>query len=113
MATPSALVQPRLGLGSGSAARALGRRRALWRVVLGLDADGLEAGASDAQRRRVIAARGALVLDQAPGFEATKDLVHRAALDLERLGQRQDGTVVALHGGAEDDGLGIAELGHG
>ena len=72
-----------------------------------------EAGAGDPERRRVVAARGALVIDQALGLEAAEDLVDGAALDLERLGQRQDRTVVALGGGAEDDGLGVAELGHG
>ena len=103
----------RLDSGLGRRRARVGRRRALWRVVLGLDADGLEAGAGDPQRRRVVAARGALVIDQALGLEAAEDLVDRAALDLEGLGQRQDGTVVALRGGAEDHGLGIAELGHG
>ena len=82
-------------------------------LALRLDADGFEAGAGDAQRRRVVAARGALVIDQALGLEAAEDLVDGAALDFEGLGQRQDGTVVALRGGAEDDGLGVAELGHG
>ena len=66
-----------------------------------------------ALERRVIAARGALVIDQALGLEAAEDLVDRTALDLERFGQRQDGTVVALGSGAEDHGLGVAELGHG
>ena len=71
-------------------------------VVLGLDADGLEACAGDPERRRVVAARGALVVDQALGLEAAEDLVDGAALDLERVGQRQDRTIVALRGGAED-----------
>jgi hypothetical protein len=103
----------RLDTGIGRRRARVGRGRALWRAVLGLDADGLEAGAGDAQRRRVVAARGAEVIDQALGLEAAEDLVDGAALDLERLGERQDGTVVALRDGAEDHGLGIAELRHG
>ena len=118
VAAPSASVAgaggvDRLDSGIGRRRARVGRRGALWRVVLGLDADGLEAGAGDPERRRVVAARGALVIDQALGLEAAEDLVDGAALDLERLGQRQDRAVVALRGGAEDDGLGIAELGHG
>jgi hypothetical protein len=53
------------------------------------------------------------VRNQALGFEAAEHLVDRTALDPERLGQGQDGAVVALRGSAEDDRLGIAELGHG
>jgi hypothetical protein len=45
-------------------------------------------------------------------FEAAEDLVDGAALELERLGQRQHGTIVALRRGAEDDGLSIADLRH-
>jgi hypothetical protein len=56
-------------------------------VVLGLDADGLEAGAGDAERRWVVAARGALVIDQAPGREAAENFVDGATVDLERIGQ--------------------------
>ena len=78
-----------------------------------LDADGFEAGAGDLERGRVVAARGAEVIDQALALEAAEDLGDGAALDFECLGQRQDGTVGALRGGAENDGLGIAELGHG
>jgi hypothetical protein len=52
------------------------------------------------------------MIDQGLGLEAAEDLGDGAALDLESLGQRQDGTIVALGGGAEDDGLGIAELDH-
>ena len=37
----------------------------------------------DPERRRVIAARGALVIDQALGLEAAEDLVDGTALDLE------------------------------
>src|SRR5919106_872791 len=102
------------GLDSGTGRRRarVARRRALWRVVLGLDADGLEAGAGDPERRRVVAARGALVVDQALGFEAAEDLVDGAALDLEALRPRQDRAIVALGSGAEDDRLGVAELRH-
>jgi hypothetical protein len=53
------------------------------------------------------------VIDQAIRLEAAEDLVDSAALDLEGLGQRQDRTVVALRGGAEDDSLSVAELCHG
>jgi hypothetical protein len=42
------------------------------------------------------------VIDQALGPEAAEDLVDGAALDLEVLRQRKDGTVVALRGGAKD-----------
>ena len=45
------------------------------------------------------------MVDQALGLEAAKDPVDGAALDPERLGQGQDRAVVALRGGAEDDGL--------
>jgi hypothetical protein len=69
------------------------------------DADGLQACAGDAPRRRVIAARRALVLDQALGLEAAEDLGEGATGQPEGLGQRQDRTVVALRGGAEDHGL--------
>ena len=100
------------GLGLTHGVRRLGGRRArvgpgggLWRVVLGLDADGLEAGAGDPEWRRVVAARGALVIDQALGLEAAEDLVDGAALDLEGLGQRQDRAVIALGSRTEDDGL--------
>jgi hypothetical protein len=53
------------------------------------------------------------VLDRAPGLDAAEDLADRATLDLERIGQGQDGTVVALRGGAENDGLDVAEFYHG
>jgi hypothetical protein len=86
-----------------------------WDVILALrlDADGFEAGAGDPERGRVVAPRGAPVLDQALGLKAAEHFVNGAALDPERIGQRQDGTVVSLRGGAEDHGLGVAELGHG
>ena len=58
-------------------------------------------------------AAATLVLDQAPGLEAAEDLADGAALDFKSLRQGQDGTVVALRGRAENDGLGVAELGHG
>jgi hypothetical protein len=99
--------------GFGCRGSGIGRRRALWGVGLDLDAGSLEAGAGNPERRRVVAARGALVLDQALGLEAPEHLVDGAALAPERLGQRQDGTVGALRGGAEDHGLGVAELDHG
>jgi hypothetical protein len=97
-----------LDSGIGRPRARVARRRALWRAVLGFDADGLQAGAGDPQRRRVVAARGALAVDQALSLEAAKHLVDGATLDLERLRERQDGTVIALRGGAEDDGLGVA-----
>jgi hypothetical protein len=43
------------------------------RVVFGLDTDGLEAGAGDSERRRIVAARDALVFDQDLGLEAAED----------------------------------------
>ena len=49
------------------------------------------------------------MIDQALGLEAAEDLGDGAALELEGVGQRQGGTVVALRGGAEDHELGIAE----
>jgi hypothetical protein len=100
------------GTGSVGCSFGLGQRRALWRVV-GLDTDGRETGAGDPKRRRVVAAPAAAAIDQALRLEAAEHLVDRAAPDLERLGQRQHGTVVALRGRAQDHGLGIAELGHG
>jgi hypothetical protein len=62
---------------------------------------------------RVIAAPAAAVLDQALRLEAAEHLVDGAAPDLERLGQRQHGTVVALRGGAQDHDLAITQRGHG
>ena len=53
---------------------------------------------------------GVEVIDQALALEAAEDLGDGAALDFECLGQRQDGTVVALRGGAENDGLALADL---
>ena len=80
----------------------VGGRGGIWRVVLGLDAESIEAGAGDAQRRRVVATRGAPVIVQALGLEAVEHLVDGAALDLERVGQRQNRPVVALGRSAED-----------
>ena len=51
--------------------------------------------------------------DQALVAEAVHHLGEGAALDLERLGQRQHREVGALRGGAEDHELGVAEPGHG
>jgi hypothetical protein len=53
------------------------------------------------------------VIDQAPALEAAQYLVDGTALDLERLGERQDRTIGALCRGAEDNELSIAELRHG
>jgi hypothetical protein len=56
----------------------LRQRGALRRVVLG-DADGFEARAGDAQRRRAIAARRTLMFHRVLGREAAHDLGKRAA----------------------------------
>jgi hypothetical protein len=51
--------------------------------------------------------------DQAAVAQALHHLGECAARELEGLGQRQNREIRALGGGAEDDGLGVAELGHG
>jgi hypothetical protein len=59
----------RLDSGIGRHCARVGLRRGgVAAGVLRLDADGLEAGAGDAKRRRVVAARSALVIDQALGL---------------------------------------------
>jgi hypothetical protein len=73
-------------------------------VVLGADGSHALAG-DDHPLRSAVATDDS---DQEPAAEAAEDLVDGAALDLERLGERQDRAVGALRGGAEDDSLGIA-----
>jgi hypothetical protein len=75
-------------------------------AVVVLDADGSHALAGDDHPLRSAVATDDS--DQGPAAEAAEDLVDGAALDLERLGERQDRAVGSLRGGAEDDSLGIA-----
>src|SRR5919106_869896 len=56
----------RLASGLGRRCARAARRRALWRVVLGLDADGLEAGAGDPERRWEMSAGGPRLIRQRP-----------------------------------------------
>jgi hypothetical protein len=63
-------------------------------MVLWLDADGLQAGAGDPERRRLVAAGPAPLDDQALPLEAGEDLLQGTTLEVD--GERQDRAVLAL-----------------